>query len=203
MCATSSPARWSSSTTTGVRSLNPFPNPMHRLCIFEYVYFARPDSMVEHKNVYQVRKAIGGELARESPVKADLVVPVPDSGVPGAIGYSEASGIPFELGIIRKPLRRPHLHRAVGFGAPPRRQAQAQRQHGGAHGQARDPGRRLHRARHHLEKDRRHGARGRRQGSAHAHRQPADDAFLLLPASTRPSARSSSPRSTTSPRWPR
>ncbi len=85
----------------GVTSLHPFPTPMRRFCIFEYVYFARPDSMVEHKNVYAVRKRIGAELARENGVKADLVVPVPDSGVPAAIGYAEQSKIPFELGIIR------------------------------------------------------------------------------------------------------
>src|SRR5690606_2668443 len=66
-----------------------------------YVYFARPDSMIDGLGVYEVRKGIGGELAREAPVEADMVVPVPDSGVPGAIGYAEASNIPFELGIIR------------------------------------------------------------------------------------------------------
>ena len=86
---------------TGIRSLQPFAQTMNRFCIFEYVYFARPDSMVEQKNVYHVRKRIGAELARENKVKADLIVPVPDSGVPGAIGYAEESGIPFELGIIR------------------------------------------------------------------------------------------------------
>ena len=86
---------------TGVRSLFPFSAAPHRFCIFEYVYFARPDSRVEDKNVYSVRKRIGAELARENQVAADLVVPVPDSGVPGAIGYAAAAGIPFELGIIR------------------------------------------------------------------------------------------------------
>ena len=85
----------------GVRSIKPFPQVKNRLCIFEYVYFARPDSMVDHKNVYHVRKHIGAELARESSIDADVVVPVPDSGVPAAIGYAEASRIPFDLGIIR------------------------------------------------------------------------------------------------------
>ena len=70
-------------------------------CIFEYVYFARPDSTVEGRNVYEIRKKIGGELARESHPEADLVVPVPDSGVPAAIGYAQESNLPFELGIIR------------------------------------------------------------------------------------------------------
>ena len=72
-----------------------------RFCIFEYIYFARPDSVVEGHSVYETRKKIGAELARESAVDADVVVPVPDSGVPAAIGYAEESQIPFELGIIR------------------------------------------------------------------------------------------------------
>ncbi len=88
-------------TQKGVQSFFPFTKTAHRFCIFEYVYFARPDSVMQGRNVYGVRKAIGAELARESGVVADVVVPVPDSGVPGAIGYAEASGIPFELGIIR------------------------------------------------------------------------------------------------------
>jgi amidophosphoribosyltransferase len=78
------------------------PGRMHpRFCIFEYVYFARPDSYVEGHSVYETRKRIGAELAREASVDADLVVPVPDSGVPAAIGYASESRIPFELGIIR------------------------------------------------------------------------------------------------------
>ncbi len=86
---------------SGVRSLFPFAKQPPRFCIFEYVYFARPDSVMEEKSVYAVRKHIGAELARENPVAADVVVPVPDSGVPGAIGYAETAGIPFDLGIIR------------------------------------------------------------------------------------------------------
>jgi amidophosphoribosyltransferase len=85
----------------GLRSLHPFPPMPHRFCIFEYVYFARPDSEVEGHNVYEVRKRIGAELAKESHVPADLVVPVPDSGVPAALGYAQAAGLPFELGIVR------------------------------------------------------------------------------------------------------
>src|SRR6202521_5629723 len=72
-----------------------------RPCIFEYIYFARPDSIVGGRSVYEVRKAMGIELAREAPADADVVVPVPDSGVPAAIGYAQASQIPYELGIIR------------------------------------------------------------------------------------------------------
>ncbi len=72
-----------------------------RFCVFEYIYFARPDSFMEGRSVYGMRRQIGVQLAREAPVEADYVVAVPDSGVPAAIGYAEESGIPFELGIIR------------------------------------------------------------------------------------------------------
>jgi amidophosphoribosyltransferase len=85
----------------GIESHKPFPPQPQRPCIFEFIYFARPDSIVQGKSVYQVRKNMGAELARESGVAADVVVPVPDSGVPAAIGYAQASGVPFELGIIR------------------------------------------------------------------------------------------------------
>ena len=88
-------------TREGIESIRPFPPKPRRFCIFEYVYFARPDSLVEGRNVYDVRKRIGAELAHESPAEADMVIPVPDSGVPAALGFSEASGLPFELGIIR------------------------------------------------------------------------------------------------------
>jgi len=85
----------------GVRSIKPFGKHASRFCIFEYIYFARPDSVVEGTPVYETRKRIGAELARESGVPADVVVPVPDSGVPAAMGYAMEAGIPFELGIIR------------------------------------------------------------------------------------------------------
>jgi len=75
------------------------PTPKH--CIFEYVYFARPDSSVFGQSVYQTRKNMGKELAHVSPVEADLVIPVPDGGVPSAIGYAQESGIPYEMGIMR------------------------------------------------------------------------------------------------------
>jgi amidophosphoribosyltransferase len=88
-------------TPEGMESRRPFPAARSRFCIFEYVYFARPDSSVEGRGVYEIRKRIGAELAREAPAAADLVVPVPDSGTPAAIGFAEAAGIPFELGIIR------------------------------------------------------------------------------------------------------
>ena len=85
----------------GVRSIKPFGASKSRFCVFEYIYFARPDSVMEGNSVYAARKSIGAELARESHVDADVIVPVPDSGVPAAMGYSTESGIPFELGIIR------------------------------------------------------------------------------------------------------
>ena len=85
----------------GVTSIKPFPRLKPRFCVFEYIYFARPDSVVEGAPVYEARKRIGAELAKEHNVEADVVVPIPDSGVPAAIGYSQQSGIPFEIGIIR------------------------------------------------------------------------------------------------------
>ncbi|AWW74935.1 amidophosphoribosyltransferase [Erythrobacter sp. KY5] len=84
-----------------IKSLHPFGNQKARPCIFEHVYFSRPDSTFAGHSVYEARKAIGRELAIEAPCDVDLVVPVPDSGVPAAIGYAQESGVPFELGIIR------------------------------------------------------------------------------------------------------
>ncbi|MGA3306513.1 MAG: amidophosphoribosyltransferase, partial [Stellaceae bacterium] len=85
----------------GVKSLMPFDKMRKRFCVFEYIYFARPDSVVDGISVYAARKRIGAELARESHVPADIVIPVPDSGVPAAIGYADQVKLPFELGIIR------------------------------------------------------------------------------------------------------
>lgn len=85
----------------GVQSVRPFPARQARPCIFEYVYFARPDSVVNGKSVYEVRKRMGRRLAQESPAEVDVVVPVPDSGVPAALGFAQEAGVPFEMGIIR------------------------------------------------------------------------------------------------------
>ncbi|WP_298286079.1 amidophosphoribosyltransferase [Acidocella sp.] len=85
----------------GVESIKPFTPAPPRFCVFEYIYFARPDSVMEGVSVYNARKNIGRVLANEAPAEADIVVPVPDSGVPAAMGFSEASGLAFELGIIR------------------------------------------------------------------------------------------------------
>ncbi len=84
-----------------IKPIRPFGDHKPRPCIFEHVYFSRPDSYFAGHSVYEARKAIGAELAKESPCDVDLVIPVPDSGVPAAIGYAQASGLPFELGIIR------------------------------------------------------------------------------------------------------
>jgi amidophosphoribosyltransferase len=85
----------------GLKSYRPFPTVEPTPCIFEFIYFARPDSTIFNRQVYQVRKQFGRQLAIEHPVEADLVVAVPDSGMPAAIGYAEQAGIPFELGLIR------------------------------------------------------------------------------------------------------
>lgn len=84
-----------------VESFQPFERRPSRFCIFEHVYFSRPDSILGGRSVYETRRQIGVELAREAPVEADLVCPVPDSGTPAAIGYSHESGIPYGMGIIR------------------------------------------------------------------------------------------------------
>ncbi|MBE2190826.1 MAG: amidophosphoribosyltransferase [Alphaproteobacteria bacterium] len=88
-------------SSQGIQSHRPFAAAASRFCIFEYIYFARPDSIIDGKSVYEMRKKIGAVLAEESPCDVDLVVPVPDSGVPAAIGFAQVSGLPFELGIIR------------------------------------------------------------------------------------------------------
>ncbi len=88
-------------TAAGIESLRPFRPAPARFCIFEHVYFSRPDSILGGRSVYETREAIGVELAKESPVEADLVCPVPDSGTPAAIGFARQSGIPYGMGIIR------------------------------------------------------------------------------------------------------
>ena len=88
-------------TENGIESIKPFPKLKERPCIFEYIYFSRPDSIIKNKSFYEYRKKLGSELAKESHVKSDLIIPVPDSGVPAAIGYSEEIKKNVELGIIR------------------------------------------------------------------------------------------------------
>lgn len=88
-------------TSEGLESHRPFPRRPAQPCIFEYIYFARPDSVISGRSVYEVRREMGVQLAREAPADCDLIVPIPDSGVPAAIGFAQACDRPFELGIIR------------------------------------------------------------------------------------------------------
>ncbi|MEE8043939.1 MAG: amidophosphoribosyltransferase [Thermodesulfobacteriota bacterium] len=85
----------------GIESFKPFSEVKHAYCVFEYIYFARPDSFLTGRNVYQVRKELGKQLAREHPADVDIVVAVPDSGVPSAMGFAEEAGLPLELGLLR------------------------------------------------------------------------------------------------------
>jgi amidophosphoribosyltransferase len=85
----------------GMKSFRPLPHKQHHQCIFEFIYFARPDSFIFNRNVYEVRKSFGAQLAREAPVEVDMVVPIPDSGFPATLGYSAESKISVELGMIR------------------------------------------------------------------------------------------------------
>jgi amidophosphoribosyltransferase len=94
-------ALFSRENASTVRSVFPFDRQERHLCIFEFIYFARPDSVIDGLTVYSVRKALGRQLAVEQPADADIVIPVPDSGTPAAIGFSQQSGIPFEMGFIR------------------------------------------------------------------------------------------------------
>ena len=88
-------------TEDGIESHRPFPLRPARPCIFEYIYFARPDSVIGGRTVYDIRKQMGVQLAHEAPADVDVIVPIPDSGVPAAIGFAQESNVPFELGIIR------------------------------------------------------------------------------------------------------
>ena len=167
-------------TRAGIESLHFAPEKPLQQCIFEHVYFARPDSLVFGRVVEQSREMLGRLLAREHRVPADVVVPVPDSGVPAAVGYSQESGVPFRMGLIRNHYVGPHVHRAAAIDPRFRREAEAQSRARTAARQARRAGRRFHRARHDQPQDRAHGARSRRGRSAHAHQLPAHDFAVLL-----------------------
>ena len=156
-------ARTASKATSRSRRQPPRP------CIFEYIYFARPDSVVGGRPVYDVRKSMGAQLARESPVDADVVIPVPDSGVPAALGYAQESGIPFELGIIRNHYVGRTFIQPTQIGARARRAPEAQRQPRVVKGKRIVLIDDSHRARHHLGEDRADDARRRRTRSAFPH----------------------------------
>ena len=167
-------------TDKGIRSLYPFKPQEKRFCIFEYVYFARPDSTIEGQNVYDVRRQIGVELAKEQPAEADIVVPVPDSGVPAAIGFAYGADIPFELGIIRNHyVGRTFIqptdsirHMGVKLKHNPNKRL--------IEGKAGGVGGRFHRARYNLSKDRANGARCWCHCGAYAHCEPTNHRFLFL-----------------------
>ena len=149
-------------------------------CVFEHVYFSRPDSIVFGRPVQESREMLGRLLARECPAEADLVVPVPDSGVSAAIGYSAESGLPFRQALIRNHyVGRTFIEPSqairdlsVRMKLNPVRYL--------LEGKTRGAGGRFHRARHHQPQDRAHGAAGRRARSALAHLLSADDFALLL-----------------------
>ncbi len=176
----------------GSQTHKPFPPVPPRPCIFEYIYFSRPDSIVGGRSVYDVRKGMGAELAREAPALADVVVPVPDSGVPAAIGYAQQSGIPYELGIIRNH----YVGRTFIEPTQHIRQLGVRLKHSA--NRAVVTGKRivlvdeLDRARHDLAQDRADDARSGRNRSAFPHRLAADHPSGLLRhrhAGTRKAAR--------------
>ncbi len=149
------------------------------LCIFELFYLARPDSRLLDVEVHGARVRMGEILAAESPVEADLVMPIPDSGTPAAIGFSRGSGIPLQRRADQEPLRRPHLHRARAEAARTGRQAEVQPARRGGR-QARGGRRRLDRARLDHAQDRLDAVRGRRNRGARAHLLAAGRLPLLL-----------------------
>ena len=167
-------------TEDGVESHRPFPMRPARPCIFEYIYFSRPDSIVGGRNVYDIRKQMGVQLAKEAPANADVVIPVPDSGVPAAIGFAQQSSVPFELGIIRNHyVGRTFIEpeqRIRQLGVKLKHSANASAVRGNSH----RADRRQRGARHHLQEDRADDVRGRRPRGAHAHLQPAHHASGFL-----------------------
>ena len=167
-------------TSGGIDSFFPFAPMKPRFCIFEQVYFSRPDSVIGGASVYETRRRIGVELAREAPVEADLVCPIPDSGTPGRHRLQPGVRHPLRHGDHPQPVHGPHLHRALRADPQHGRAPQAQRQPRRHRRQARRPRRQLGGPRHHQPQDPRDGAGGRRRGSPLPHRLAADLLALLL-----------------------
>ena len=179
----------------GPRSIKPFPDERvdPKLCLFEFVYFARPDTRLYSQSVHQARIHIGEQLAEQAPVEADMVMGVPESGVPAAEGFARRSGIPFGQGVVKnryigrsfiapsQELRGPgRAHEAQP--APRERGRQAARRR-----------RRLHRAGHHAEAAHQDAAGGRRERGAPAHHVAARSSGRASTASTPATAPSCSP----------
>ncbi len=169
---------WPSTSTACGRRRFAAPDP--KGCLFEYVYLARPDTTIAGRNMYSARVEIGRRLAKEHPVEADLVIPVPESGTPAAIGYAEASGIPYSAGLTKNAYVGPYLHPAVADHPPARHPAQAQPAARGRPRQAAGGGRRLDRARQHPARAGPDAARGRRARGARADLVAAGAVAVLL-----------------------
>ena len=151
---------------SGLRREYRYAEPEPRLCLFEFIYFARPDTRLYGHSVHAARQRMGEALARQAPVDADMVMPVPESGIPAAQGYARESGDPLRRRAGEEPLRRAHVHPAEPADARRRRAAQAQpaaREHPG---QAPHRRRRLDRARHDDPRGHQDAARGRRARGA-------------------------------------
>ena len=150
------------------------------LCVFELIYFARPDSYMEGRNLYEARRKMGMQLALEHPIDADLVMPVPDTGAPAAAGFAEAVRPAVPRGDVPQPVRRADVHPAVGRAAPPGRDDQAQPAARGRQRQAADRRRRFDRARDDDQADRRAAAQGRRDRGPRPDQRAADLPPVLL-----------------------
>ena len=159
----------------GIRSRDYSMYKRHEMCSMEYIYFARPDSDIDGCNVHAYRKESGRLLWKEAPAEADIVVGVPDSSLSAAMGYAEASGLPYE-----EQVYRPHLHPALAGAAREGREDETFGRAFDRQGQARGAGRRLDRARHDLAAHCHDAQGGGSHRSACAHRQSPDDRSLLL-----------------------
>ena len=165
---------------SGMRSTKIQRTAAHRaMCSFEFIYFARPDSVMMGKSLYESRRHMGRELAREAPADGDIVITLPDSGTPAAIGYAEQAGLPFAEGHDQVALHHAHVHPAdtasARGGHPPEVQPDAPR----ARGPPRGARRRLDRARHDVAPHHRRAAPRRSERGAHAHRVAADRMAVL------------------------
>ncbi len=165
---------------SGVESRKMLPAAPHSFCIFEHVYFSRPDSQIFGRSVYQSRHLLGKYLAQEQPVEADIVVPVPDSGVAAALGFSRESGLQFEFGLIRNHYVGPHLYRAQTSHPALWCENQAESRRGSFARQTSGVGRRFARSRNNQPEDRQDGAGGWCHRSSYAHQLSSHDLALLL-----------------------